>query len=97
MKSRKIYKKTCEVCHQEFLSHSALALYCPPCKNKVLREQVKQSVKRKQARENVKVAIEATKRKKRKEDLRHMVIEAEKHGLTYGQYVAKVEVLDDLY
>ena len=97
MKSRMIYEKTCAVCHQKFLSHSALAMYCPSCKKLVLREQAKESLKRVQARANVQKHIEVKKKAKNKEDLRHMVIEAEKHGLTYGQYVASVEVFNDLH
>lgn len=87
MKSRKTYEKTCVVCGKKYISHSALAMYCPPCRQKVLIQQTKDSAKRIRAREEVKAQIET----KKKTELRDIVMEAEKLHLTYGQYVAMSE------
>ena len=86
MRSRKTYDKTCEVCGSHFISHSALAIYCPSCKIKVVREQVKASVRRAKAREAVKQEIENE--KKAKHALRDIVAEADRNSMSYGYYVA---------
>lgn len=97
MKSNKVYETECIVCHTKFLSRSPIARYCPPCKYKVKRQQGKDGLKRMQAREKVRKELEKQAKAKKKTMVRDVVKEAEKHNMSYGQYVSVTEVLNELH
>lgn len=94
MKSGKIYEMECIVCHTKFLSHSPIARYCPPCGYKVKRQQIKDGIKRMQAREKVQKEMEKRAEAKKNTMVADVVKEAEKYRMSYGQYVAMKEMIE---
>ena len=93
MRWHKDYELECKICHRKFIAHSSIAYYCPDCKVKVIKLTAQERAKAQQARETLTKEIKQKKTAK----LKDIVMEADKHKMTYGQYVAMTEVLDDLY
>ena len=97
MKSRRTYEVTCQVCGKTFISHSILAMYCPPCKIKVNEIQTKERRRAQEARAKAKIEYKVQRREENMKSLTEIVKEAEKHNMTYGQYVGMTEGINGLH
>ena len=93
MRWHKDYELECRICHKKFIAHSSMAYYCPTCKVQVMKESSKNHTKAQQAREVIKHKLI----KKKTAEIRDIVLEAERHNMTYGQYVAMTEGVNGLY
>lgn len=86
----KEYKRICIVCGGAYIAHKHNSKICSDeCKRK--RSAVMLDARMKRLREKA----EAEKQKAvKKKTLTELAIEARQHGMTYGQYVAQLELQD---
>lgn len=84
----KEYQKICIVCGKEYVAHNHKSSICSDkCRHKRGKEQEKQ----RKARVKIRNELERLKNVKGK-TLTELAIEARQHGMTYGQYVAQLEL-----
>lgn len=86
----KEYKRICIVCGGDYIARNHNSRICSnECKRK--RAAVMVDARMKRMKEN-----EAAKKTKggKEKTLTELAIEARKHGMTYGQYVAQLELQD---
>lgn len=88
--------KKCEVCSAEYQSNYTNTKYCPDCRVEVKREQDRQHEKRRVRdwqnsgyHKSVKQTVKSA--KKAGCTVEEIVRRATAAGMTYGQYVAKME------
>lgn len=86
-KVRKEYVKTCAACPATFVAYHPNARYCPECRT-VNKRHITPSVER---TEKELKALSKTKGKKKPLSLTEAAALARKAGMTYGQYIAKME------
>lgn len=84
--------KTCELCGKQFIPTTKNARYCgEECRIKVKRQRTKEwQAKRKQEKKEQRK--QEFKRLVAKNELKELTIEARKHGMSYGKYVALLEM-----
>lgn len=79
-----IYERECGICHRHFVTGTKQQRYCSP---ECSCEAMRQGARRRDREKRLNKRLEREKKKA----LKNMVIEAEKHGMTYGTYVAMIE------
>ncbi|MBP0970025.1 MAG: hypothetical protein J5744_07765 [Oscillospiraceae bacterium] len=80
------YLKVCLDCFREFRSNGKNAKYCPECKERRERERRQEFKSGRQTAEKIRPAAKSLE----KMTIGQIVAEAEREGLTYGQYVGKM-------
>lgn len=84
-KVRREYVKTCAACPATFVAYHPNARYCPECRT-VNKKHLSPA-----SAEKVKVPPKRTEAKKKPLSLNEAAALARKAGMTYGQYIAKME------
>lgn len=87
MRTPKEYKKVCAICGKEFVAHSHVTKVCSDACRRVRARQLSKEHDERKAKQVAKDRAE----KKKKVTIVDIAVEAKKHGMTYGQYVAHLE------
>lgn len=93
MKRHRIYQAVCRICHKKFETHSQQALYCSAqCKRVADSIRAKINYRKKHP-----IPTDSGRSLDNNKAVQSIANEASRLGMSYGQYVAKMEELNDLY
>lgn len=85
--------KKCDICSKEYLATSERRRYCSdPCRKEANRRNIRERNRQRAEKAKESVLIEVPEKKKKEMSLTEMAAAARKAGMTYGQYMAKMEL-----
>ncbi len=85
-----IYFRKCDVCNKDIIAHHHNAKYCPECQKNMRRKQQIAAQKKYQEKARQEYVENIIRIRSSNARIAAIVIEAEKAGLTYGQYMARL-------